>query len=233
MQLRNKINLSIPKPCHENWEAMTPAEKGRFCSVCSKTVLDFTKASDKEIISYLNNNKNACGRFNNYQLNRDLIIPKQKSSYWFITAASVLGFLGLNNQTVFSQIPPKTEQTDKIKTTHDTTKTTLGLKKITGVVSDELGPLAGASIEVIGINRTTATDFDGNFTIEVEEGQKLLISYIGFHNKEIIVDSNTQHVSIKLEENLDLYTTTGIIVGGIQRRSFFGRQIQKIRNWFR
>ena len=232
MQLRNNINISIPKPCHENWEAMTAAEKGRFCSACSKTVLDFTKASDREIVTYLSNNKNTCGRFNNYQLNRDLIIPKQKSSYWFIATASVLGFFGLNHQTAFAQVPPKTEQTDNIKTNQDSIKSTLGFKKITGIVSDELGPLAGANIEVIGINKTTATDFDGNFTIEVEEGQKLLISYIGFHNKEIIVDSSTQHVSVKLEENLDLYTT-GIIEIGYKKKTFFGRQIQKVRNWFR
>lgn len=232
LQLRSKINISIPKPCHENWEAMTPAEKGRFCSVCSKTVLDFTKASDREIVQTLNQMENACGRFYNHQLNRNLMVPKPKKSYWFLASISLLGFLGLNNSVALAQNPPKTEQTDKIKTTQDSTKTTFSLKKITGVVSDELGPLAGASIEVIGINKTTVTDFDGNFTIEVEEGQKLLISYIGFHNKEIIVDSNTQHVSVKLEENLDLYTT-GIIETGYKKKTFFGRQIQKVRNWFR
>ena len=39
-------------------------------------------------------------------------------------------------------------------------------------------------------------------------------------------------MSLKLEENLDLYTT-GIIETGYKKQTFFGRQIQKIRNWFR
>ncbi len=230
--LRNNINISIPKPCHENWEAMTPAEKGRFCSVCSKTVLDFTKASDKEIVNYLSNNKNACGRFYNHQLDRDLMVHKPKKSYWFLASISLLGFLGLNNSVALAQNPPKTEQTETKKTNQDTIKIVFPQKKITGVVSDDLGPMPGANVVIIGTNFGTTTDFDGNFTIEVEEGQKLLISYIGFHNKEIIVDSNTQHVSVKLEENLDLYTT-GIIETGYKKKTFFGRQIQKVRNWFR
>ena len=32
----------IPEPCHEDWDAMTPEEKGRFCKVCEKSVVDLT-----------------------------------------------------------------------------------------------------------------------------------------------------------------------------------------------
>jgi hypothetical protein len=227
--LRNNINISIPKPCHENWEAMTPAEKGRFCSACSKTVLDFTKASDREIVTYLSNNKNTCGRFNNYQLNRDLIIPKQKSSYWFIATASVLGFLGLNSQTVFSQIPPKIEQTDKIKTTLDTTKTTLGLKKITGVVSDEHGPIAGANVFVKGTTKGTTTDFEGNYYIDVSNNDVLVFSYTGKEIFELIITPKSNY-NIKL---IDSVLIAGEVIIIEPKKTFFGRQIQKVRNWFR
>jgi hypothetical protein len=46
------MKITIPKPCHENWENMTPDEKGRFCAVCSKTVRDFSKVPDDEIIGF-------------------------------------------------------------------------------------------------------------------------------------------------------------------------------------
>jgi len=46
------IQLNIPKPCHENWNAMSPKEQGRYCGSCQKTVVDFSVMSDKEIVDY-------------------------------------------------------------------------------------------------------------------------------------------------------------------------------------
>ncbi len=43
------FDILIPKPCHEDWNAMTPDEKGRFCSVCTKGVVDFTNKTNQEI----------------------------------------------------------------------------------------------------------------------------------------------------------------------------------------
>lgn len=66
------MKLTIPKPCHENWDEMTPNEKGRFCSICSKTVKDFTKLSDVEIIHDLSLDSNVCINASSHQLNRNL-----------------------------------------------------------------------------------------------------------------------------------------------------------------
>lgn len=67
------MKITIPKPCHENWENMTTDEKGRFCAVCSKTVRDFSKVPDDEIIDFFSSSsENICGNFNPSQLNRDL-----------------------------------------------------------------------------------------------------------------------------------------------------------------
>lgn len=65
----NKIY--IPNPCSENWNEMSPEEKGRFCSVCSKCVIDFTEKNSQEIQEIIEekSDDNICGRFYNHQLN--------------------------------------------------------------------------------------------------------------------------------------------------------------------
>ncbi|UKB81401.1 hypothetical protein [Chryseobacterium sp. MEBOG07] len=65
------MKLTIPRPCHENWDNMTPEEKGKFCSVCSQSVYDFTDLSDEEISNF-NFDQKICGRFREDQLGRNL-----------------------------------------------------------------------------------------------------------------------------------------------------------------
>ncbi|AUC16709.1 hypothetical protein BTO06_16825 [Tenacibaculum sp. SZ-18] len=67
--------ITIPEPCHENWNQMTSVEKGRFCNSCSKTVIDFTKKSPKQIQEYLQHNqgKRVCGHFYKRQLDSIVI----------------------------------------------------------------------------------------------------------------------------------------------------------------
>ena len=230
--MSRKINISVPKPCHENWEAMTPEEKGRFCGVCSKTVFDFTKATDKEIIEHLNTDATACGRFVSSQLNRDLIVQKEKSSYWIIATATVFSFLGIGSQTAYSQVKQDTIQTDK-KLNKNIISTTNNPVTITGFVSYELGPIAGANVVVKGTTRGISTDYDGKYSIEVNEGEILTYNYIGFKTIEIIVDSKSTAINVTMIEDGTLVSTGIVLIGGIKKRTFFGRQIQKVRNWFR
>lgn len=66
------MKLTIPKPCHENWQNMTLDGKERFCSVCSKTVQDFTGFSDDELLNSFTSDEKICGRFREDQLERNL-----------------------------------------------------------------------------------------------------------------------------------------------------------------
>ncbi|MES2590798.1 MAG: hypothetical protein V4608_02850 [Bacteroidota bacterium] len=76
--------ISIPKPCHEDWNKMTPNEKGSFCSKCSKTVIDFTKKTADEIAAILESSgKKICGRFRNEQLDQTYPLSGLNSSINF------------------------------------------------------------------------------------------------------------------------------------------------------
>lgn len=66
------MRLNIANPCHENWEEMTSNQKGKFCSVCSKTVTDFTSSSDEELLMSFKSDKKMCERFTGDQLGRNL-----------------------------------------------------------------------------------------------------------------------------------------------------------------
>ncbi len=71
-----KIRYSIPSPCHEDWNQMTPKDQGRFCASCEKVVVDFRTMSVEEVQTYLSENQKVCGTFNKSQLNEiSLRIP--------------------------------------------------------------------------------------------------------------------------------------------------------------
>ncbi|QSW90792.1 hypothetical protein J0383_08275 [Flavobacterium endoglycinae] len=68
--MERKHKISIPEPCHENWDNMTPTENGRFCMSCAKTVIDFSVMLPEEIKRYFaeHQNERICGRFKKSQL---------------------------------------------------------------------------------------------------------------------------------------------------------------------
>ncbi len=71
---------------------------------------------------------------------------------------------------------------------------------ITGTVTDELGPVAGANIVVQGTTNGTQTDFDGNFTIETSSTAVLVISYIGYATQNVTVGNQTT-INVQLAED--------------------------------
>lgn len=63
-------SIEIPEPCHENWNEMTPTERGAFCGKCQIDVVDFSNRSNHEVLEILKDNsgKHLCGRFKKTQL---------------------------------------------------------------------------------------------------------------------------------------------------------------------
>ncbi|MFZ9847397.1 MAG: hypothetical protein ACO3EE_04530 [Flavobacteriales bacterium] len=70
------FKITIPKPCHEDWDKMSPNEKGKHCCVCEKTVVDFTVMEPQEIKSFFEakQGEKVCGHFKTSQVEKH--IPK-------------------------------------------------------------------------------------------------------------------------------------------------------------
>lgn len=101
-------------------------------------------------------------------------------------------------------------------------------QKISGVVSDALGPLAGVSVSIKGTNKKTTTDFNGKYSIMANENDVLLFSYIGYNTQSITVGKKTT-INIELKENA-ITTNEVVVMGYSQERVVFDDKAPKVKN---
>lgn len=108
--------ISIPKPCHEDWNKMTPDAKGAFCGSCQKSVYDFSKKTDEEIIEVFEKEEKGkvCGRFTPAQLSRPVVTfgnPNTTSRLAIFAYALLLVFGAalFNGADAYGQERPKGE----------------------------------------------------------------------------------------------------------------------------
>lgn len=87
-------------------------------------------------------------------------------------------------------------------------------KVITGVVSDQSGPLPGVTVLIRGTTRGTETDFDGNYTVKAKLNDILVYSFVGMETAEKKVGlSNNINVLLAEDLNvLDEVVITGLTV---------------------
>ncbi|WP_136466907.1 TonB-dependent receptor [Flagellimonas onchidii] len=95
---------------------------------------------------------------------------------------------------------------------------------VTGTIVDEQGvPLAGANVVEKGTVNGTQADFDGNFTLNVADGNAILVfSYLGFATQEVGVNNRTS-LTINMQEDaagLDEVVVVGF--GTQKKRSVVG-----------
>lgn len=92
--------------------------------------------------------------------------------------------------------------------------------KVSGQVVDEQGePLLGATIRVKNSSIGTTTDLDGNFQLEVPGNAVLLISYVGYKEREVAVRSRSVLGAVQLQSD-DFMLDQVVVVGyGTQKKS--------------
>ena len=124
--MSKKLQLTIPTPCHENWDNMTPVQQGKFCGSCQKQVIDFSNMSDRQVAEFfkkpilsLSKGGSVCGRFMTDQLERDIEIPRKripwlKYFFQFVIPAFLVSIRASAEKTQ-GQIRVKTATTDTTK----------------------------------------------------------------------------------------------------------------------
>ncbi|MGI4870004.1 MAG: carboxypeptidase-like regulatory domain-containing protein [Janthinobacterium lividum] len=191
-----QTTIHLPTPCHESWAAMTPASVGRHCAACQKTVVDFTRMTDSEVVTFLGKNASvSCGRFRESQLSRPLLAAAQPVAGWRRWAGAMLALLGVG--TVFglkaqaqaglpvhsggpapagavraSQVagsPVATVGNQPAVSSQSSPTHQAAARLLHGTVVDSAThrPLPWVQVLLAGTKLGVATDADGNFQLEI------------------------------------------------------------------
>ncbi|MEC4005178.1 carboxypeptidase-like regulatory domain-containing protein [Flavobacterium sp. SUN052] len=239
-----KINIQIDKPCAENFKTFKKTDTGGFCNSCKKNVVDFTKMSDQEILNYFSSEKNkTCGLFLESQLksysspNSSLNKPKSSAFTSSVFGISLLSILSFNNS--FSQEKTNTNETVKVEngsSKQDSDSVNLDEKfTVSGIVSDKSGPLPGANIYFKNENIGTSTDIDGKFTFpkKLKNGDVLIVTFVGYENKQIIVKNENESITMIYDVKLD--NCQRIMMGAVATNKVYKSKktvFQKIKSLF-
>ena len=193
--MKKSFSLSIPNRCSEKWDNFTPTANGGYCGSCSKVVVDFTKMSDTEIISFFSNKpEHTCGRFKPGQLKSyaEITAPKINPGLTLFKAGLMsLLFLLISKQTSAQEPAAKSniEIVDQhIQRTQE--NITTSNQTITGLVKsqDDDSPMPGVNVLVKGSTYGTNTDAEGRFQLsDVKEGDVLVFSFIGYEMQEYTI----------------------------------------------
>lgn len=232
------IQLTIPEPCHENWDYMTPAEKGRFCNACCKQVVDFTGMSDAQVAAFFKKPSagSVCGRFMQDQLERDMAIPKKRIPWIkyffqfaipaFLTSAKVSAqgkVMVATRDTSITPIPKPVKTGESVDNIKAATETIINGK----IVDAEGRGIGYASVFFKGTYAGTVADSAGNFRLSCKGDQDSVVivgSYVGFTNIEKIVAIKNEDQPVLLQlapANFDSYITLGVVVRTTKKKRTF------------
>ena len=210
----NKHTLNIAEPCTQNWQQMTPDGAGRFCTHCSKTVVDFTTLSDAQIVEVLKGRSGEmCGRFETGQLNRDLSETKltvQRSNGFKELLAALLLLLGVR-ETITAKPPARAaivqqrySITKEIKDGTDTVSTSV----LKGTVMDSINNESLPFVSIYNVTREikVTSDFEGHFSINASIGDTVQITYGGYLANMFVVYSYENKTYVLKDSAVKIYT---------------------------
>jgi hypothetical protein len=164
MSLGKQIQLTIPKPCHQDFDTMPRTSQGMHCGLCERDIIDFTSMSDDDFRIFLldTNFKLTCGVFRNDQLDKPIFIEKPTPVFSFTflrKIAAAVFLLPLSLQQVFAQKKHSTYQVVNEKSYVPIV--------VEGKVVYQATNFPMSNIDVSLLGQHTITNEEGKFRFEV------------------------------------------------------------------
>jgi hypothetical protein len=224
--MQKQTSIYIPKPCHEDWTKMTPTQQGKFCSACSKQVIDFSLMSDNQILNVLSNQSGKlCGRFDAEQLQRPLIETKikKKKSWWMALTMPLLFLFDRSEAQNSKTVVPDSIILSKNETSNLTgfvSNGYLNMVEVKGKVVDQNGePVPFATLTEKGKRNAVAADARGRYSIVVERSSSNIIlnaSAVGFESSDVKIDLEKDSATIIMKKDTrdlgDIVVTMGYTI---------------------
>ncbi len=216
--MKNSITLSVPQACAEQWSRFTPISQGGMCGSCQKEVVDFTTMSDQQIMTYFSRSTGStcstCGCFRANQLKTySAVAPIVVKPSWTFLRAGMLGlFLALlpNPSDALPPVSQIASQNHFMGLVDVSSRQSLPkpVLRVTGKITsaEDGAPMVGVNIALKGTTIGTVSNDNGEFSFdrELQEGDVLIFSYIGFKTFEQAVSAGSTSIAVIMQPDLEL-----------------------------
>lgn len=223
--------VKIDTPCARDWNSMRKEFSGKFCTQCSKTVMDFTQLSDVQVVEFLSQSKDkVCGRFTTQQLNRGMTQKNTNKSSGLNAVLAGILLIGtaqkvfpLENSTCAKPIfhdhskPLGNKETNNSETISPVTDSLKNI--VTGKVFDPAlkQTVPFVSLLIKGTKIGTVTDLDGRFKLIIPDSVlkgKIVLEffYIGYKKTEIEIQRN----DLPLNRDISIFQDEQVLMGEVE-----------------
>jgi hypothetical protein len=183
---KKSFAISIANPCNEKWDEMSETDKGKFCGNCRKEVIDFSDMTDVEIFKTIKTDKiQVCGRFDETQLNREILHNNKKYSFNYKKiAAGIIALLSFRYSYSQSLTTSKADTTISPASNkkHSITEQPKGYIVYGKISSDSLHASFAGNLEVLIGDRKTTVHVDslGSYKLILDKEDIKEVTIISF-----------------------------------------------------
>lgn len=207
------FSIKIDEPCSQNWNEMTAEGNGRFCSHCTRVVVDFTLMSENQIKDFFKNyNGEVCGRIQDHRLELKYTYNTHKTPWYanrFLQYA-LSGFLTLKvidinaaqSQNVPSEVVRMMEKENQGDSKFSTSPEARVKKMIEGKVVGHNGQtgLGNTTVRIEETGQSTTTDSNGKFNIELQDdykGEQITITFSHINYESVSRTIEVSEIPVK------------------------------------